>query len=216
MKFSTYLFDLDGTLYSRDDLVDSLVEQQYDDFQTELAHVERSRYIDRVVELDAHGYHPKEQLYSQIGEEWNLSANVQSKLLDHFWTSYDAHCHLPEDTLATLKALRESGAQMGIVTNGQSDRQNRKIDVLGIREFFDVIVISEAEGLKKPHPEIFGRAVTRCKTSARETVFVGDHPVADIDGALDAGLAAIWKKVPYWNMERDNVLVVERLTEIIE
>ena len=216
MKFSTYLFDLDGTLYSRDDLVKKLVEQQYDNFIAELSHIERSRYVERVIELDGHGYHPKEQLYLQIGKEWNLTAGLQAKLLDHFWDSYDAHCHLPEDTLVTLSALRDSGAQMGIVTNGQSDRQNRKIDVLGIREFFDVIVISEAEGLKKPHPEIFRRAVKRCKTSSHESVFVGDHPVADIEGAIGAGLAATWKKVPYWNMDRDDVPVIERLAEILE
>lgn len=216
MKYSTYLFDLDGTLYSRDDLVRNLIEQQYDDFRAELSHIERARYIERVIKLDAHGYHPKEQLYAQVADEWNLGPDVQAKLFDHFWNSYDAHCHLPEDTLTTLRALRDEGARLGIITNGQTVRQNRKIDVLGIRDFFDVILISEAEGLKKPHPEIFRRAVNRCRSLGRDTVFIGDHPVADIDGSRDAGLAAIWKKVPYWRVTREDVRVVERLAEIVE
>lgn len=216
MNYTTYLFDLDGTLYSRDDSVRNLVEQQYQDFQAELAHIEPQHYIERVIELDAHGYHPKEQLYSQVANEWNLSSEVQSNLLDHFWGFYDAHCHLPEDTLVTLRALRDEGARLGIITNGQTARQSRKLEVLGIGDFFDVIVISEAEGLKKPHPEIFHRAVSRCRASLHDTVFVGDHPIADIDGSRDAGLAAIWKKVPYWNMARDDVLVVEQLIETIE
>lgn len=216
MNYTTYLFDLDGTLYSRDVLVKGLVEQQYRDFQAELTHIEPQRYVERVIELDAHGYHPKEQLYSQVADEWNLSSDIQASLLEHFWSSYDDHFSLPEDTLTTLCALREEGARMGIITNGQTDRQIKKIDVLGIGDFFDVIVISEAEGLKKPHPEIFHRAVDRCKASLFDTVFIGDHPIADIDGSRDAGLAAIWKKVPYWSMTRDDVLIVEQLTEIVE
>lgn len=215
MQYSTYLFDLDGTLYSRDALVRQLVQAQWREFKSELSHIDGDAYIERVIELDAHGYQPKEEVYARIAEEWDLNPGVQSRLIDHFRDTYDSHCSLPEDTLTTLRTLSEQGARMAIVTNGQTDRQNRKIDALGIRDFFDAILISEAEGLKKPHAEIFHRAVSRCSGSAGDAVFVGDHPIADIDGARDAGLAAVWKKVPYWNMARDDVLIVEKLMDIV-
>lgn len=215
MSYSAYLFDLDGTLYSRDELVRRLVVEQQREFQQELGHVEASDYINRVIELDAHGYFPKEQLYIQIGKELGLDQGVQTRLLSHFWDRYDAHCELPEDTLTTLRALRKQGVQLGIVTNGRVDRQEGKIAALGIRDYFDTVLISEAEGLKKPHPEIFHRAVKRCRTSVDEAVFIGDHPIADIDGARNVGLAAIWKKVPYWDMARADVVVVDRLAELL-
>lgn len=215
MKHRAFLFDLDGTLYNRDTLVRQLIEEQYREFRAELAHVDAHAYVDRMIELDAHGYHPKEQLYGQIARQWNLSPAVQNRLLAHFRDSFDAYCEAPEDTLTTLQTLRQRGVRLGIVTNGRTDRQNRKIAAFGIRDYFDEVLISESEGLQKPHPDIFLRAVKRCGVSADQAVFVGDHPIADIDGARDAGLAAIWKKVPYWSMTRADVPVVDQLTEIL-
>ena len=215
MKYSTYLFDLDGTLYSRDKLLLQLIEEQYFEFREELNHRGSKPYLERVIELDAHGYKPKELLYAQIAKEWDLGPVVQGRLLEHFWERYDAFCEIPVETLTTLQHLKNQGYQLGIITNGQTERQNKKIDTLGIRDYFDVVLISEAEGLKKPNAEIFHRAVKRCESSLIHSVFIGDHPIADIDGARDAGLAAIWKKVPYWNMTRSDVITIESLLEIL-
>ena len=215
MRYLTYLFDLDGTLYNRDILVQKVVLEQQREFQGQLAHVEANYYVERIIELDAHGYFPKDKLYAQIAQEFGLTRATESKLIDHFWDCYNAHCILPEDTLTTLQTLYRQGVQLGLVTNGKTQTQNKKIDTLGIRDYFDVILISEAEGIKKPHPDIFHRAVEQCDHDPAQTVFVGDHPIADIDGARDAGLAAIWKRVPYWEMLRTDVRVVENLVEIL-
>ncbi len=213
--YAAYLFDLDGTLYNRDTLVKNLLEEQYREFCAELPSMPAQTFVDRVTELDAHGYNPKEQLYAQLAAEWDLAPALQSRLLNHFWDRYDTYCHLPEDTLTTLQTLREHGVKLGIITNGQTRRQNKKIDKLGIRGYFDTVVISQAEGIKKPDAEIFNRALTRCGTSARESVFIGDHPTADIDGARNAGLHAIWRQVPYWQMTRNDVRSVNHLREIL-
>ncbi len=213
--YSAYLFDLDGTLYDRDVLVRRLITEQRKEFHSELANIAPHTYIERVVELDAHGYNPKEQLYAQIAVEWGLPPRLQSRLLEHFWDSYDSHCELPEDTLTTLRGLQDRGARLGIATNGRTDRQNRKIEALGIRDYFDAVLISEAEGLKKPNEQIFQRALSRCSATASESVFIGDHPIADIDGARGAGIDAIWKKVTYWEMKRKDVRVIEQLAEIL-
>ncbi len=216
MTYPVYLFDLDGTLYDRDALVGELFAAQFDAFREELAGVDPQWYVARTLALDEHGYFPKEALYATLGGELELSRSLQQRLLEHFWDSYDAFCTLPDDTRVTLHALRERGARMGVVTNGRTERQLAKIDALGIREFFDTVVVSEAEGLKKPHPAIFARALQRCGATAATTAFVGDHPTADIEGARGAGLAAIWKRVPYWSMTRDDVRVVDRLADILD
>jgi len=70
--------------------------------------------------------------------------------------------------------------------------------VLGLEHSFDAILVSEEEGVRKPDAEIFRRALARCGVDAREALFVGDHPVADVEGAHRAGLLAVWKHVPYW------------------
>lgn len=216
MTYAAYIFDLDGTLYSRDLLVGRVVRQQARDFADELSHVQPETYVNRVLELDAHGYCPKEEVYAQIASDYDLDDSVQSALFEHFWDTYDSLYEMPESTLTVLRSLNERGARLGIVTNGKTKRQNGKIDAFGIRDYFDAILVSESEGLKKPEAEIFHRAVTRCGCGIDESVFIGDHPEADIEGARNAGLPAIWKRVPYWQMTRDDVVVIEELSELLE
>jgi putative hydrolase of the HAD superfamily len=46
-------------------------------------------------------------------------------------------------------------------------------------------------------------------------LFVGDHPEVDIAGARAAGLTAVWKRVPYWEMTCGDVLTIDALTELL-
>jgi putative hydrolase of the HAD superfamily len=212
---STVLFDLDGTLYDRDSLVRSLAMHQYRYFKREFRHVSCGRFVRRLVELDDHGYRPKREVYAAVGQEFSLSASLQERLITHFWAAYDEHCLLPEDTLETLRALRSGGKKLGIVTNGTTARQHAKIDTLGIRSFFDVIVVSEREGFRKPDKQIFLRALDQCSAAPADALFVGDHPEIDIAGALNAGLRAAWKSVPYWRMCIAGVPKIDSLSELL-
>jgi putative hydrolase of the HAD superfamily len=50
------------------------------------------------------------------------------------------------------------------------------------------VLVSEAEGLRKPDPLIFRRAAERLGVEAGECLFVGDNPEIDIIGAAAAGM----------------------------
>jgi putative hydrolase of the HAD superfamily len=88
--------------------------------------------------------------------------------------------------------------RLGIVTNGATAVQNAALDALGVRPAVDAVLISEAEGVRKPDPAIFHRAAERLGVRPNECCFVGDHPIVDISGAEAAGLRAVWKRTPYW------------------
>ena len=208
------LFDLDGTLYDRDRLVTALVRDQYEAFSSELCEVGREHFVDSVLAMDDHGHGEKGSGYARVVRELDLPAALADRLVEHFWTHYDGYCELTADTRCTLQTLRSSGLKLGIITNGGVERQRCKIDALGLEPWFDVIVISEAEGVRKPDAEIFRRALERCGVEARAAVFVGDHPEADVEGARGAGLTAIWKAVSYWRVAAD-VPAVTRLSEIL-
>jgi cytochrome c oxidase subunit I+III len=105
--------------------------------------------------------------------------------------------------------------RLGVITNGGTDRQRAKLASLGLLSTFDVVLISEAEGVRKPSAEIFRRALRRCQVQADESVFVGDHPETDIEGARNAGLLPIWKHVSYWPLVTDDVPTVRRLVDIL-
>ena len=90
------------------------------------------------------------------------------------------------DTPPTLRALRERGIKIGIVSNVPQDL--RPIFVAhGLAESVDSFTHSFEVGAEKPDPRIFLRACESLGTAPGQTLMVGDHPVADA-GALKAGL----------------------------
>ena len=209
------LFDLDGTLYNRDAVVRDLVTDQHASFETELGAVPQERFVARVLAMDDHGYGDKANGYKRLVSEWKLAPHLADRLCRHFWFHYDRHCFLPPDTAATLQALRAHGRQLGVITNGGTERQRAKLVALGLEDAFDVVLISEAEGVRKPAVEIFQRALLRCGVEASEAAFVGDHPETDIEGARNAGLLPVWRHVPYWQLRTENVATVHRLIDIL-
>jgi putative hydrolase of the HAD superfamily len=54
----------------------------------------------------------------------------------------------------------------------------------------EFVLPSERAGFHKPHPGIFLHALDLVKCGPEETLFVGDNLIADIHGALGAGLSA--------------------------
>ena len=209
------LFDLDGTLYDRDRLAAALFDEQYTAFASELRGIARERFLRDAHEMDDHGYGVKEAGYRALVQAWGLDAKLADRLVAHFWDSYDGHCGLSDDVRRTLDELRRRRLKLGVVTNGTSMRQRRKIAALGLQDAFDAVLVSEEEGVRKPEAELFRRALTRCGVAAHEALFVGDHPVADVEGANDAGLRAVWKFVPYWPPVVPEIPVIRDLSEVL-
>ena len=61
-----------------------------------------------------------------------------------------------------------------------------------IDDLFDDIVTARTAGAAKPARKIFDVAVEVGGASAEQTLHVGDHPEYDVDGAMTAGLHAVW------------------------
>jgi putative hydrolase of the HAD superfamily len=208
------LFDLDGTLYDRDRLAAALFDEQYAEFANELNGVSRERFLRDVHAMDDHGHGLKEQGYPKVVQAWGLEASLADRLLAHFWQRFDSHCQLSAGTLETLAELRRRGMKLGVITNGPREMQRRKLAVLGLERSFDTVVVSGEEGVRKPDAEIFRRALGRLGVAAHEALFVGDHPVADVEGAHGAGLLAVWMFVPYWPPVVPGVRAIHGLGEL--
>jgi putative hydrolase of the HAD superfamily len=208
------LFDLDGTLYDRDAVVAAVTHEQVDTFGSRLGNINREEVIARLLALDDHGYARRVDVYRTLLAGMEVDDALAADLEAHFWDCYCRHCGFPKDAADTLAELRESGLKLALVTNGPVGWQSRKLRTLGLADYFDVVLISEAEGVAKPDPRIFERALERLGVRSDEAIFVGDHPEIDVAGAQDAGLIAVWKRVPYWPLRRADVVVIERLSEI--
>lgn len=79
-----------------------------------------------------------------------------------------------------------------IITNGFQSVQAGKIKNANLEKYFKTITNSESAGVKKPNPMIFQHAINSAKTSVEKSVMIGDSLEADIEGALNIGLDAIF------------------------
>jgi putative hydrolase of the HAD superfamily len=97
------------------------------------------------------------------------------------------------DAVETVRSLRALGLKVGVLTNGPSAMQRRKLELLRLEDELDAIAISEEIGAAKPAPEAYAAAVAMLGLEPAEVAMVGDHVENDVAGALAAGLgAAVW------------------------
>jgi putative hydrolase of the HAD superfamily len=98
-----------------------------------------------------------------------------------------------EHAIELLRDLRQAGVTTGLLTNGPSWMQRRKVELLGLEEHLDAIGISEELGASKPDPAAFGATLELMGSAPDDTVMVGDHLDWDVRGALTAGMrGAVW------------------------
>jgi HAD superfamily hydrolase (TIGR01509 family) len=133
------------------------------------------------------------------------------------WTVVFPGCAAPADGLhETLAALRGRGVRLAVVTNGVVARQAPKIEALGLGELVDAMVVSEAVGVSKPNRRIFDHALATLGVRPEAAWFVGDNPIADVLGARDAGLTAVWLRRGAWPAEHaEPELQIERLRDLL-
>ena len=209
------LFDLDGTLYDRDAVVAAVTHEQVETLCGRFGDVDRGQLVNRMLALDDHGYARRADVYRTLLAGMEVDESLAADLEAHFWDCYCRHCDSPRDAVETLDALRTSGRKLALVTNGPVAWQSRKLKTLGLTDYFHEVLISEAEGVAKPDPRIFARALERLGVAPHEAMFVGDHPEIDVAGAQDAGLIAVWKRVSYWALKRSDVHVIDGLREVL-
>jgi putative hydrolase of the HAD superfamily len=208
------LFDLDGTLLDREISLQQFISAQYDRFSLQLSHIDKIDFSTRFVQLDSNGHVWKNHVYQSLVTELNIHKLTWEDLFHDYEINFMFHC-IPFPYLQeTLILLKNQGYLLGMITNGVGNFQSRSIQGLGIENYFDKILISEIEKVRKPEPEIFHRALNLLNVSPEESVFVGDHPEADIFGAKGAGLKAIWKRNSVWTEPKNADAIINELNEI--
>jgi putative hydrolase of the HAD superfamily len=89
-----------------------------------------------------------------------------------------------------LAGLRARGFRVGVVSNADG-RVAATLEAAELAPHLETIVDSHLEGVEKPDPEIFRRALARFGVPAARSAYVGDIHSIDVLGARAAGLSAI-------------------------
>ncbi|MGR9050755.1 HAD family hydrolase [Halobacillus faecis] len=188
------IFDLDRTLLDRDASVERFINDQFDRFEESLKSVSRVAFASRFIDLDQRGYRPKDQVYQHLVYELNIEKGMEAELYQDYQDSFKHHCIPFQGLQEVLLQLIADRYHLGLITNGKGRFQMDNIQALGIESFFRTILISELEGVKKPDPTIFERAMERINQPLEACVYVGDHLEKDVQAAENIGMKAIWKK----------------------
>jgi putative hydrolase of the HAD superfamily len=94
------------------------------------------------------------------------------------------------DAAAVLRRLRERYA-VGLVSDAQWVFTEPELALTGLRDLFEVRVLSSRLGYKKPDSRLFAKALAALHVAPEHAVYVGDNPGRDVVGARRAGLRCI-------------------------
>ena len=135
------------------------------------------------------------ELIGHFGVE--ISDAELSRFLEAEHAAWEPSRRLGATTHALLEALRSRGLKLGLVSNAFDPAWllHRDLEQMGIAERMDFAVFSSELGKRKPHPEIFERALDALEVDASEAMFVGDRLYEDVHGANEMGMTtvqAVW------------------------
>ena len=183
------IFDLDCTLADRRRSIDAYLEHFLERFGKLLKTSDPQTVRDVLGQADGNGYSADTRA-ADIVNALDWTRKPQAKVVDKHWhTSFPGCTVAMEDATEVLIELREEELSLGLVTNGSVLAQEAKIAHLGL-EALDA--------------------------DAEDAVYVGDHPVNDVQDATDAGLTAIWMRGwQDWPTDMPPTeLLVDRLAEV--
>ncbi len=145
-----------------------------------------------------------------------LNYNIDEKLIPVLSEDYITHLttfdHLFEDTIDVLNYL-QSKYHLHIITNGFGDAQQKKMDVSKITHYFKTVTNADVAGVKKPNPIIFEYALNLAKAQKNESIMIGDSYEADVLGAMDVGLDAIFFNIRQMECE-PHIKQIKQLKEL--
>ena len=123
----------------------------------------------------------------------SLPDDVMAKAVEAMYTYTESWWQVEEDAHKTLQILQQKGYRMGLISNASNSPDlNRLIDNHGLRKYFEVIVISADEGIRKPDPQIFLNTLKSLNVEPGDAIMIGDTLPADVLGAKNVGMRSIW------------------------
>ena len=113
--------------------------------------------------------------------------------VEAMYTFTESWWKIEPDTHETLSKLKKAGYRLALISNASNSPDlNRLVDNHHLRHYFELVVISADEGIRKPDPRIFANTLAKMGVSAENAVMVGDTLPADILGAKMSNIKSIW------------------------
>ena len=205
------LFDLDNTLIDRQRAFKEMLIRVFHNYYKD------EEYINLLVKdallFDDNGKIERIDSFAKLINKYEIKEFTAKELSSNWSKESGITVYLFDDVLNTLKKLKEK-YKLAVVTNGDYASQKRKLDNINIYDLLDYTLISSEINIRKPDPRIFKYACKQMNLQEKECIYVGDSYSRDIEGALNAGLNAIY--VSRNNEIHDNVKTIYQIKELLD
>lgn len=197
-------FDLDHTIWDFDRNAQETLLELYEVYELKKLGLHSAQtFIDRYTENNHQlwaKYHlgqiTKETLRHERFRNTFLELGVQPEYVPHqFEDDYVRISPTKTNLFAGAKNVLgylQKKYQLHIISNGFKETTLTKMELSGLNPYFTQIIISEDVGVNKPSPLIFEHALAKANAQKTESIMIGDSLEADIRGAQDFGLKAIF------------------------
>ena len=224
MTIRAVLFDLDNTLTHRDQSILAYSQHLANAYQQQLQQAEISQIQSIIRRIDNGGY-PKKELLTHPSIAASVAYALQQELtwnslpdfeeLTQFWfQQFGLSAVAMPGANHLLAELKQQGYKLAVVSNGGHATRLTILQGLGFSHYFDEIISSELVGISKPNPEIFLHTSRQLNIVPENCLFIGDHPVNDIQGATQAGMQALWLKGFHETEDHKSINTIQNLAEI--
>lgn len=198
-------FDLDHTIWDFDRNAEETLHELYYQYNFDslfkqqssesfIAHYTANNH--RLWALYHHGKIDKATLrknrfsdtFEQLGVDPNLfPVAFEEEYLEICPTKTNLFPHAHE----TLSYLQDKYT-LHLISNGFKEACEKKLIHSNLAPYFKTIVISENVGVNKPDPRIFAYALENANASLNNSIMIGDNLDADVRGAQNYGMDAIF------------------------
>jgi HAD superfamily hydrolase (TIGR01549 family) len=200
MKYQAILFDLDFTIHDECNYLKEIVVSSriFDNPEKILNHITYRFRIDSK---------------NIINDILSLDSQLNKKNKNHIFClmkeiNIELSCY--NGILEMLNKFREKkNIKVGLVTNGVPEIQRNKLQCLGIERHFDQIIFAKELGSQKPEHLPFEEAIKQFKVDPKLALFVGDHPINDIQSACDVGMDTMWID----HLDNNNMVSTYKITD---
>lgn len=168
-----------------------------------------------ILAADNDGYSARADVFTAIRSRYGLCDPIE-ELLGAYRADVIALAAPTEGALECLAALRLAGHIIAIVSNGSTKQQHGKIDLMGLRDMVDAVIVSGDLDIKKPDPRIFEAAAEATGASLEGSWMVGDAAQNDVIGGRDVGAKTAWlhRGREWTETSRRPTLVLGDLTQL--
>lgn len=146
--------------------------------------------------LEDHRERPTAKILQEVLNQYSLpelKAETLERAMRMFYRSSEDKWVLGLHVHSVLKELQSSNYRIGLLSNaGDENNVHRLLTRTELAQYFDKIVISAGEGVRKPDARLFKKISSHWQLPEKVIVMVGDSLVQDIHGAQQAGMHQIW------------------------